>query len=80
MEQLINKTFKGNRKNLYELLNASFQRIRRTFVFAYAIAAGAEVDIKNNKKYFLPGSKINNYNVLIDGRNFYAQPINDFIK
>ena len=65
---------------MYELLNASFQRIRRTFVFAYAIAAGAEVDIKNNKKYFLPGSKINNYNVLIDGRNFYAQPINDFIK
>ena len=35
--------------------------------------------IKNNKKYFLPRGEIKNY-VLIDGRNFYDQPINDFIK
>ena len=26
-------------KNIYELLNASFQGVRRLFVFAYAIAA-----------------------------------------
>ena len=36
--------------------------------------------IRNNKKYFLPRGDINNYNVLIDGRNFYDQPINDIIK
>ena len=30
--------------------------------------------------YLLPGGEINNYNVLIDGRNFYAQPINGLIK
>ena len=36
--------------------------------------------IKSNKKYFLPRGKIKNYNVLIDGRNFYDQPINDKIK
>ena len=36
--------------------------------------------IKSNKKYFLPRGKIENYNVLIDGRNFYDQPINDLIK
>ena len=36
--------------------------------------------IKSNKKYFLPREKIENYNVLIDGRNFYDQPINDIIK
>ena len=35
---------------------------------------------KSNKKYFLPRGKIENYNVLIDGRNFYDQPINDIIK
>ena len=29
---------------------------------------------------FLPRGEINNYNVLIDGRNFYDQPINDLIK
>ena len=28
----------------------------------------------------LPIGKINNYNALIDGRNFYDQPINDLIK
>ena len=36
--------------------------------------------IKDNKKYFLPRGEIKNYNVLIDGRNFYDQPINDIIK
>ena len=35
---------------------------------------------KNNRKYFLPRGEIKNYNVLIDGRNFYDQPINDIIK
>ena len=71
-------------KNLYELLNASFQGVRRLFVLAYFAAAGANADeeagIKDNKKYFLPGGEIKNYNVLIDGRNFYDQPINDIIK
>ena len=32
------------------------------------------------KKYFLPRVKIENYNIKIDGRNFYDQPINDSIK
>ena len=32
------------------------------------------------RKYFLPRVDITNYNVLIDGRNFYDQPINDQIK
>ena len=51
---------------------------------AYNIASGNNADqeagIKNNKKYFLPRGEIKNYNVLIDGRNFYDQPINDLIK
>ena len=34
----------------------------------------------NHRKYFLPRVDITNYNVLIDGRNFYDQPINDQIK
>ena len=78
-------------KNIYELLNASFQGVKRLFVLAYFIAAPAEgnnppppVDetagIKNNKKYFLPRGEIKNYNVLTDGRNFYDQPINHLIK
>ena len=34
----------------------------------------------SHRKYFLPRVDITNYNVLIDGRNFYDQPINDQIK
>ena len=38
-------------------------------------------NLKNNhQKYFLPRVNITNYNVRIDGRNFYDQPINDLIK
>ena len=31
-------------------------------------------------KYFLPRLKIDNYNIEIDGRNFYDQSTNDSIK
>ena len=39
-----------------------------------------EAGIKDSKKYFLPRGEIKNYNVLIDGRKLYDQPINDLIK
>ena len=35
---------------------------------------------QNYRKYFVPGVYITSYNVLIDGRNFYDQPINDSIR
>ena len=73
----------GKGKNIYELLSASFQGVKILFVLAYFIdASGAnnKAGIKNNKKYFLPRREIINYNVLIDGRNIYDQPINDLIK
>ena len=38
------------------------------------------VERDRHRKYFLPRVNITNYNVLIDGRNFYDQPINDQIK
>ena len=47
----------------YELLNVSFQGVRRLFVLAYVMAAGAANDekgIKNNENYFLLGREINN--------------------
>ena len=68
---------------MYEQLNPSFQGVRRIFVLAYATAADAandKADIKKNRNYFLPRGEIKNYNVLIDGRNFYDQPINGLIK
>ena len=45
-----------------------------------AYGGNDEAGIKRSKKYFLSRGEIENYNVLIDGRNFYDQPINDIIK
>ena len=51
-------------KNLYELLNASFQGVKRLFALAYFIAssdnADQEAGIKDNKKHFLPRGEIKN--------------------
>ena len=66
--------------NIYELLSASFQGVRRLFVLAHDATNNNEAVIKDSKKYFLLRAKIDNYNVLIDGRNFCNQPINDLIK
>ena len=64
-----------------ELLDSSYQGVKRLFVLAYDNTAGNDqVSIDSFKKYFLPRVKIENYNIEIDGRNFYDQPINDSIK
>ena len=63
-------------------LDASFQGVNRLFVIAYNNTNGNanQVERSVHRKYFLPRVDIPNYNVLIDGRNFYDQPINDQIK
>ena len=44
-------------------------------MLAYNNAAGNDqVSVDSYKKYFLPRVKIDNYNIEIDGRNFYDQP------
>ena len=39
-----------------------------------------KVEKNTQRKYFLPRVNIINYNVLLNGRNFYDQPINDQMK
>ena len=68
-------------KHIRELLDSSYQGVKRLFVLAYDNTAGNnQVSVDSFKKYFLPRFKIENYNIEIDGRNFYDQPINDSIK
>ena len=68
-------------KYIRELLDSSYQGVKRLFVLPYDNTAGNDqVSIDSYKKYFLPRVKIENYNIEIDGRNFYDQPINDSIK
>ena len=75
-------TKKGTK--IYELLSASFQGVKRLFFLGYVVTACAyahnEASIKGKRKHFLLRGKIEHYNVLTDGRNFYDQPITDLIK
>ena len=67
------------------MLDSSYQEVKRLFVLAYDNTANDndhnnQVCIDSFKKYFLPRRKIENYNIEIDGKNFYDQPINDSVK
>ena len=63
-------------------LDSSFQGVKRLFVLAFNNTEGNDNKVERNKhqKYFLPSVNITNYNVLIDGRIFYNQTINDLVK
>ena len=75
-----NKTYNEN-DYIRELLDASYQGVKRLFVLAYRDCGGANrVTADSHRRYFLPRVKIKNCNIEIDGRNFYDQPINDLIK
>ena len=75
-------------------LGAAFQGVNRLFVLVFedtnadeaADAPAPRILVANRvignsyRKYFVPCVDITSYNVLIDGRNFYDQPINDSIR
>ena len=53
-----------------ELLDASYQGVKRLFVLAYGNASDNLVTADSHRRYFLARIKIENYNIEIDGRNF----------
>ena len=64
-----------------ELLDSSYERVKRLFVLAYDNTSGDnQASIDSFKKILSSDSKTENYNIEIDGRNFYKQPINDSVK
>ena len=76
-----NEVGKNNEpKRIRELLDSSYQGVKRLFVFAYDNTADNRVTANSYEKYLLPRVNIENYNTGIDGRSFYDQPINDLIK
>ena len=75
-----NKTYDEN-DYIRELLDASYQGVMRLLVLAYTDCGGTNrVTADSHRRYYLPRVKIENYNIEINGRNFYDQPINDLIK
>ena len=63
-------------------VDATFEEVNRLFVLAFNNADGNANQVKrdSHRKYFPRRVDIIKYNVLIDGRNFYDQPINDQIR
>ena len=57
--------------NLNHLIEPSFQGVNRLFVLAF------EDDAQriSNKRYYIPNVEIKDYNVMIDGKNFFDQPV-----
>ena len=69
------KTFAQNRYLNY-LINPSFQGVNRLFVLSFE----NEDDRISHSTYYLPKVEIKDYNVMIHGRKFFDQPINDMNK
>ena len=71
----------GNNSTKRVVLDTSFQSVSRLFVMGFdndSIKRNNE-DPQSHRRYCLPRIEIKDYNVLIDGRNFYDQNINDSI-
>ena len=69
------KTYAQNRY-LNHLINPSFQGVNRLFVLSFE----NEDQRKSHSKNYLPKVEIKDYNVMIDGKNFFDQPINSMTK
>ena len=71
---ILEKRYNAN-NNIRILIDPSFQGINRLFVLGYLNDNTSTVN--SHRKYFLPRVEIKNYNIEIDERNFYDQPIDD---
>ena len=57
--------------NINRLIEASFEVVSRLSILAF------EYDAQriSKKRYYLPNEEIKDYNIMIDGKNFFDQPI-----
>ena len=64
----------------YINLDPSFQGVNRLFLMAYSRADDNQATRNEQRKYYLPRIDLKKYNVIIDGRNFYDNPIESDIE
>ena len=57
--------------NLNHLIEPSFQGVNRLFVLAFE----NDDQRTSNKRYYIPNVEIKDYNVMIDGKNVFDQPV-----
>ena len=58
-------------QKLNHLIEPSFQGVNRLFVLAFE----NDTQRTSNKRYYIPNVEIKDYNVMIDGKNFFDQPV-----
>ena len=59
--------------NLNHLVEPGFQGVTRLFVLAFE----NDIDRTSHSTYYLPNVEIKDYNIMINGENFFDQPIKD---
>ena len=69
------KTFAQNRY-FNHLINPNFQGLNRPFVLPFENEDGRT----SHLTYYLPKVEIKDYNVMVDDKNFFDQPINSMTK
>ena len=57
--------------NLYHLVEPSFKGVNRLFVLAFE----NDDDRTSDDQYYLPTIEIKDYNIMINGENFFDQPV-----
>ena len=58
------------------LLDPNFQGVNRIFVLSFE----SEGDRRSHSNLYLPKVEVKDYNAMIDGKNFFDQPMNNDFK
>ena len=73
---LATTTNQAQSRYLDYLIDPSFQEVSRIFILSFKDGDGQE----SHKQYYLPTVEIKDYNVMINGRHFFNQPIKNDLK
>ena len=69
-------TLHTRNRYLNYLIDLTFQGVNRLFV----LSLGNDAHLRSHTRYFLSTVKIEDYNVMIDGRNFFDQLVKNNLK
>ena len=69
-------TVQATNQHLDYLIDPSFQGVNRLFVLSFENTTGRTV----HTKYYLPTVEMKDYNVMIDGQNFFDQPVKNYLR
>ena len=69
-------TNQAQNRYLDYLIDTSFQGVNRLFALSFE----NDNDRESHKQYYLPTVEIKDYNVMIDERNIFDQPIKNYLK